>query len=58
VKKAQKGGEYVLGGDGCWLLGAVGNALAHNHVLLLGARVSRQNGQEDKAVTLSHSATS
>ena len=39
-------------------MGAVGNALARDHVLLLGTPVSRQNGQADEAVTLGHSATS
>jgi len=55
VKKAQEGGADFLGGRRLLLLGAVGNAMARDHVLHLSARqpVRRQNDQADEAVTLS-----
>jgi len=37
-KRRKKRGQDFLGGDGCWELFAVWNALARDHVLLLGAR--------------------
>jgi len=64
VERARnKGKEAKLfrAGEMAVLFGAdVRNALARHHVLLLCARVSKQNGQAAEAVTLSlsHSATS
>ena len=57
MKKAQKQkrGRLWGGGEGC--VGSCWEALARDHVILLGARVSRQNGQADEAFTLGHSAT-